>query len=89
MTENNQPLGWVATAIAAACGLMLATGFRCDRQLSIEEKVDKLIQMQKSAPQLRTENVRGEATPEKFYDIDGQRVYLEIDGKPAETYLKE
>ncbi|MDI6737155.1 MAG: hypothetical protein QME12_01410 [Nanoarchaeota archaeon] len=40
-------------------------------------------------PQIHTANVLGAEAPEKFYDIDGQRVYLQIDGQPVEQYLKE
>lgn len=39
-------------------------------------------------PKVQTANVMGAEALEKFYDIDGQRVYLEIDGQPVEQYVK-
>lgn len=33
-------------------------------------------------------NTVGTAAPEKFYEIDGRRVYVEIDGKSVEDYFK-
>jgi len=35
-----------------------------------------------------TENVMGNKIPDKFYYVRGKRVYLEIDGKPLEDYLR-
>ena len=35
-----------------------------------------------------TENVIGNKIPDKFYYVRGERVYLEIDGKPIEDYLR-
>ncbi|MFH1066239.1 MAG: hypothetical protein V1734_07045 [Nanoarchaeota archaeon] len=51
---------------------------RCDADKIIEQTASK-------KPQAA--NVLGAEAPEKFYDIDGQRVYLEIDGKPVAEYL--
>ncbi|MDD4878792.1 MAG: hypothetical protein PHO02_07240 [Candidatus Nanoarchaeia archaeon] len=39
--------------------------------------------------QVQTANIIEGSAPEKFYVIDGQRTYLEIDGKPVAEYLKE
>jgi len=38
-------------------------------------------------PVVHAEDVIGKSAPEKFYEIDGQRVYLEIDGRPIEEYF--
>ena len=38
--------------------------------------------------ELKTENVVGNEIPEKFYEINGKKVYLEIDGKLVEEYFK-
>ncbi|HLC58605.1 MAG TPA: hypothetical protein VJI68_01980 [Candidatus Nanoarchaeia archaeon] len=40
-------------------------------------------------PELKVENVIGKEAPEKFYEINRQKVYLEIDGKPVDQYVKE
>ncbi len=41
-----------------------------------------------SEKKLTVSNVVGGPEPEKFYEIDGKRVYLEIDGTPIEEYFK-
>lgn len=59
-------------------------GFKTDQRLEyIEEKIEK------PKHEIREENVIGEDSPEKFYEIDGKRVYLEIDGKPVEQHFRE
>ena len=37
--------------------------------------------------QVRTKNVIGNTTPDKFYERDGQRLYIEVDGRPAMEYF--
>ena len=39
-------------------------------------------------PIIITENVMGNKIPDKFYYVRGKRVYLGIDGKPIEDYLR-
>ena len=41
----------------------------------------------KAQPQyeLRVQDLNGNGIPEKFYEIDGKRVFLEIDGKSIEN----
>ena len=53
----------------------------------IEDKVDQLLQGQ-PAIELRTGNVTGGKAPEKFYKIEGKKVFLEIDGQPVESYFQ-
>lgn len=36
-----------------------------------------------------TRNVIGNSEPEKFYVVDGNRAYLEIDGRPVDTYAPQ
>jgi hypothetical protein len=38
--------------------------------------------------QLKKENVLGSALPEEFYEINGKRFYLSIDGKAIEELYK-
>ena len=47
------------------------------------------INCSKSHLELKTENVIGNDLPEKFYEINGKKVYLEIDGKPVEKYFEK
>jgi len=42
----------------------------------------------KEEAKLTVENVFGGAGLEKYYEINGKRVYLEIDGTPVEEYFK-
>ena len=35
-----------------------------------------------------TRNVLGNETPEVFYELNGQRYFLSIDGKPVSEYVK-
>jgi len=34
-------------------------------------------------------NATGDSRDDKFYDINGQKAYIEIDGKPVEHYFSE
>ena len=38
-------------------------------------------------PKPKVENVIGNEEPETFYEIDGKRVYLKVDGKPVDQYF--
>lgn len=42
----------------------------------------------KEGLELHVENVLGNEKPERFYVVDGQRTYLEIDGMPVEKYCE-
>jgi hypothetical protein len=39
-------------------------------------------------PSLLESQVVGDATPDKFYEINGKKAYLEIDGKSVDEYFK-
>ena len=63
--------------------------FRPDRE---EQKLDAILEQLSRTNNLTniiTKNVIGGHVPEKFYEIDGRRFYLEIDGKPVEEYFKK
>ena len=57
----------------------------------IEDRLDNVnasLQAQTTyQPRLKKQNVIGELEPEEFYEVDGKRAYVIIDGKPVETYL--
>ncbi len=38
--------------------------------------------------ELKEENNTGSEDPDKFYTINGQEAYIEIDGKPVKEYFK-
>lgn len=70
-------------------GLYIMTFLALANTCHLKGDTDKIIEQTASkTPQLQTANVIEGSAPEKFYDIDGQRVYLEIDGKPVAEYLK-
>lgn len=54
----------------------------CSRTAEISQHYQETLQV-------RVENVMGRDAPEKFYDFNGQRAYLEIDGKPVKQYIQE
>ena len=71
--------------------LLVSTGIvgsirSCDNTSEIQDQLRKTTQIH--IEQIHIENVLGEATPEKFYEIGGQRVFLEVDGKPIQDYFK-
>jgi len=76
---------YLAGFLAVSSFVFLSSSFGYLRRL--EGKLNEIKALQ--APQIRTENVLGLDAPEKFYEINGQRAYLEIDGKPAEQYFAE
>ena len=41
----------------------------------------------KKVSSLKVENVIGSPIPDKFYEIDGTRAFVEIDGKPIQAYF--
>ena len=49
----------------------------------------KILDNYQKAPQKQVENVFGQEAPERFYELNGQRAYLEIDGKPVEQYVQK
>ncbi|MFA5084718.1 MAG: hypothetical protein WC475_05090 [Candidatus Paceibacterota bacterium] len=63
---------------------MIAAVKSCNRGNKLLENSERTQQQQ----QVRVENVIGDSAPEKFYEINGQRFYIEIDGKPVEYIEK-
>lgn len=64
-------------------GITMIAGMKsCNRTADIKENMQAI-------PQIQEQNVISQEAPEKFYEINGQRVYLEVDGKPIEQYFKE
>ena len=74
--------GTYIIALGLGAAIFFSTLNIRDNLKNIEEKIKRI------SPNLKIENVIGNETPDKFYEIDGRRVYLEIDGKPVEEYLK-
>ncbi len=44
---------------------------------------------EQKSPRLHIDNILGEEKPELFFEIDGKRIYAEIDGKPIEDYFNK
>ncbi|MEK6967360.1 MAG: hypothetical protein AABX51_01890 [Nanoarchaeota archaeon] len=58
---------------------MIAAIRSCNRTGDIKETLQSQVQYQ---------DVIGQEAPERFYEINGQRIYLEVDGKPVEEYFR-
>ncbi|MFA5888283.1 MAG: hypothetical protein WC852_06255 [Candidatus Nanoarchaeia archaeon] len=71
-------LGSFIVFLSGVAGL---AGYSTGKQVCEERAAQNKLQVQ-------TANVLGAEAPEKFYDIDGQRVFLEVDGKPVAEYVK-
>lgn len=77
----------ITVAIIGAAALVCSTGVgitawgMADRVIADKAKAT-------SSNNTKIENVIGSESPEKFYELNGQRVYLEIDGKSVEEYVK-
>ena len=52
------------------------------RKALLQESLESIV------PEIQEENVFGGEAPERFYEINGKRVYLEIDGIPIEQYIQ-
>ncbi|MEI7718636.1 MAG: hypothetical protein WCI72_02120 [archaeon] len=50
-------------------------------------RTKQIIENYQQKPQVQVRNVIGNEAPERFYEVDGHRVYLEIDGKSVESYF--
>lgn len=69
--------------VLGLCGVLL---YSCD----MLEKIDKRTKnLEEVLINPITKNVLGQKEPEKFYELNGRRIYLEIDGKPVEEYFKK
>jgi hypothetical protein len=77
--------------IPIAFGVAAAIALRFFSFGGLETKLDNIEKAIREQPryEMKTENVIGQESPEKFYEINGQRVYLEIDGKPIEQYFRK
>ena len=82
--ESSYCKGFLQGAILT--GIIFGSGmFRVakDKDRKLEAKIDEM------TPKIRIEQTMGNKTPERFYEIGGKRVYLEIDGKPVEQYFSD
>ncbi len=57
-----------------------------DKLEGVSREVEEL---NKYPLKIEEKNVIGSQKLEKFYQINGQKFYLEIDGKPVEQYFKK
>ena len=80
----------IAICIGGALGFYLSLSQGIWKITNKIESLDKKVESIaiSTSPKIRIENVFGSEAPEKFYEINNQRVYLEIDGKPVEEYWR-
>lgn len=57
------------------------------RHRDTKNRLDNITKKVDALTSIRLENVLAGPAFEKFYEIDGKRAYLEIDGKPVEQYF--
>ncbi len=50
-------------------------------------RTQEILNNYQKAPQVQVGNVIGNEAPERFYEMNGQRVYLEVDGKAVDSYF--
>lgn len=84
--QDNDAIRWIATRgmltwpIKAVLGLSLLVSLHsCYRLGTLEDELIK--------SKIKVENVMGNSEPETFYEVNGQKVYLKIDGKYIENYV--
>ena len=82
----NKFLEMAFVCLAAYAGATLATVPDFKLLKKVEAKVESI--ESRLSGQVRTENVIGNSEPETFYTVNGQRVYLKIDGKSVEDYVR-
>jgi len=76
-------VGLAVTALASSVPIgMYLEGQKAIKREELEKaKIERGLVIQER-------NVIGSDISDKFYEIDGKQVYLEIDGKPIEQYFK-
>ena len=85
--ENEHESNFMGIAkVVGAISLVLGLPISISYVLSLNSV--KPLQREKMVDLLHQRNVIGNEAPEKFYEVNGQRAYLEIDGKPVEQYFK-
>lgn len=90
--ENKRPIinnNVKTTGIGCGTAILATILLKCCVVDGIEARLDNINSTlaQQSNYKLQEQNILGEDTPERFYEINEQRVYLEIDGKPIEQYF--
>ncbi len=58
-----------------------------NRVKEIQSMLPNLQSKVESFPMLKQENVISMSTADKFYEIGTKRIYVEVDGKPVESYF--
>ncbi|MEK6813081.1 MAG: hypothetical protein AABX86_03130 [Nanoarchaeota archaeon] len=86
-------LSFIGGIAATTC---VRTGDIKERLNEIDQKQIRYIQHQLDELDKKTKqetvtssNVFGDEKPETFYEVNGQRAYLTIDGKPVEEYIRD
>ena len=83
--------GKIGISVPIVFALATASAIRLFSFGGLETKLENIEAAIRNQPkyEIQTQNVIGEEAPEKFYEINGQRVYLEVDGKPVEQYFNK
>src|SRR3989344_6043249 len=72
---------WISAALIILC----AVGFRsCYNEGRIADSLES-----RNKQEIQVRDVLGNEQPEMFYDVNAQRAYLEIDGRPVGSYFPQ
>ena len=85
--DKNESKGTTALSLVLILGLAYSIdNIKID---NIKKKMNALESrvMKSESPVLQKRQVIGGSLPELFYEVEGHKVYLEIDGKPVESYF--
>lgn len=72
-----------ALSLGIAAGIGVVGYYQDEGHRAIEQKLEQFNH------ELYVTNVVGNNEPDKFYKINGKRIFLEIDGKPVEEYFRK
>ena len=102
--KNYKPFAWAIGVVGVVASVMYyeakVAPTRVDDELKRVEMEMMRVEMEKkraeidmirTRPQyeLNVQDLNGNGLPEKFYEINGKRFFLEIDGKNLEDTLKQ
>ncbi len=81
MIRNYEPLAWTL-------GIVGGIGFIYSYAMYGDKQEVELQKVKNNYHELIVQDLNADGIPEKFYEINGHKVFLEIDGKNLESTLK-
>ncbi|VVB77558.1 Uncharacterised protein [uncultured archaeon] len=87
MSNCDSP-GFFGTVIASMIGCSLVIG-GCNKINDLDSKLERMIKKVPVVLEEKSENLFGNPNPEKYFMINGQKAYTQVNGKPIESYFAE